>query len=398
MKVRIFPNQQETERIDLILNQHRWYYNATVQIVANYFKDDLFSQDKVSFPFIRDLIRKHVFIEDSKEFLYDQDVNQVPIPSWWKHDKPHSRLPRGAVKKFVGGLNGALTNLKNGHIKNFTMKYSSKRSKIHHALFEDLNFPTFLKKIKGVYWYRDGSGKRRTCPLKDIDTKKGLEIVYEKETGRYFLHIPVPQNWYPLEDRRLDIQERFVNQGNRIISLDPGIRKFLVGYDPTGKSTYFGDKSYKIISELLYDIDREGYDFEKWKRIKDLVDEMHWKTISYLTENYDVILLPKFEVSRMIKGKKLPKIIKRMMCMFSFYQFRTKLMWRCSVLGKRLIIVDESYTSKTCGVCGHLNNVGKSETFDCSCCGLTGDRDGLAARNILLKNLRWVDSGSSSNQ
>jgi len=50
-------------------------------------------------------------------------------------------------------------------------------------------------------------------------------------------------------------------------------------------------------------------------------------------------------------------------------------------------IVDESYTSKTCGVCGELNNVAGKEVFNCSSCGITGDRDALAARNILIKNV-----------
>ena len=32
-----------------------------------------------------------------------------------------------------------------------------------------------------------------------------------------------------------------------------------------------------------------------------MVEELHWKTISFLLENYDVIILPDFRVSQMIK-------------------------------------------------------------------------------------------------
>jgi transposase len=54
--------------------------------------------------------------------------------------------------------------------------------------------------------------------------------------------------------------------------------------------------------------------------------------------------------------------------------------------GKKLIIVDESYTSCTCGVCGIINNTKGKEVFDCSNCLLSIDRDATGSRNILIKN------------
>ena len=76
---------------------------------------------------------------------------------------------------------------------------------------------------------------------------------------------------------------------------------------------------------------------------------------------------------------------------FSRDSFKEKLQWKCSIHKKKLFIVDESYTSKTCGVCGVLNDVGGNETYTCSSCGLVCDRDVSGARNIFIKNirLRW---------
>jgi transposase len=54
---------------------------------------------------------------------------------------------------------------------------------------------------------------------------------------------------------------------------------------------------------------------------------------------------------------------------------------------KGAIICTEEYTSKTCGRCGELNNVGKSEIYRCSKCLLVIDRDINGARNILIKNI-----------
>jgi putative transposase len=108
-------------------------------------------------------------------------------------------------------------------------------------------------------------------------------------------------------------------------------------------------------------------------------------------ENYDIILLPDFRVSQMIRSKKIARITKRLMCMFSFHSFKEKLKYKCDVYKKRLIIVDESYTSCTCGRCGKINDTKGNEVFRCKDCGLVVDRDSTGSRNIFIKNtsLRW---------
>ena len=77
------------------------------------------------------------------------------------------------------------------------------------------------------------------------------------------------------------------------------------------------------------------------------------------------------------------------MCTLSHYKFRQRLLnksreypW-CTVS-----IVNEAYTSKTCGRCGVINEkLGGNEIFKCINlnCGLVADRDIHAARNILLR-------------
>ena len=124
----------------------------------------------------------------------------------------------------------------------------------------------------------------------------------------YFLHYPVDRNWFPEEDRRNESQVKFISEGDRVISLDPGVRKFLVGYDPRGESIFIGEDSHVELTKLLVEIDKTEISKDKsilWRKTKNLVSELHWKTISFLVENYDIILLPDFRVSQMVKGKKL---------------------------------------------------------------------------------------------
>ena len=125
-----------------------------------------------------------------------------------------------------------------------------------------------------------------------------------------------------------------------------------------------------------------------WKKIKNLVLELHWKTISFLIENYDVIMIPDFKVSQMIKSKKLSRMTKRLMCMFSFYSFKQKLEWKCNTYKKKIIIVNESYTSCTCTNCGKINDTKGKERLECFMCKKEIDRDVAGSRNIMIKNIR----------
>ena len=399
--MRLFPTKQEQSKLQIMFDQYRWYYNASVNIINAHYGSEITNNNKYNSNSVRDLINKYEYSETKKdnkiirEFKYNETKTKPSVPYWWKDDQPHSRIPRGAYKKFVGNLNSAISNYKNNNITHFNMKFRSKKNPTDYLHFEDKGYPAFINKLKSVYWFRDKNKKRTNISLKEINettTKRGIEIIFEKHTGKYFLHYPVEVDWYPKNDKRTENQGTFKNLGNRIISLDPGIRKFMVGYDPSGKSVFFGEGAQPIIIKLLYKIDRSKNSLEKyklWKKVKNLISEMHWKTISYLVRNYDVIMLPDFRVTQMIKKKhsKLKRITKRLMCMYSFHEFKMKLKYKCEAYGKKLIIVDESYTSCTCGRCGFINRLKGKEIFECKECKLRMDRDVGGSRNILLKNI-----------
>ena len=400
LKIRLFPTTEEADKLNLMFEQYRWYYNATVSVVYQHYGFDKISEPlKYSNISIRQLMRKYNYTEENFEnlvfqsFDYDDSRNEVPVPPWWDKKEVHSRLPRGASDKFTSSLNSAISNLKNGNINKFNMQFMSRKKSTDYFSFEDKQFPSFIRKIKSNYWFTNSNGRRDIISFSDIiesTTEKGLEIIYEKDTGRYFLHYPVDRNWFPEEDRRNESQVKFISKGDRVISLDPGVRKFLVGYDPRGESIFIGEDAHIELTELLVEIDKTEIYKDRsilWRKAKNLVCELHWKTISFLVENYDIILLPDFRVSQMVKGKKLARITKRLLMMFSFHSFKEKLKYKCSMYNKKLIIVDESYTSCTCGRCGNIKRT-KLEVYSCDECGLVIDRDATGSRNIFIKNSR----------
>ena len=398
LKIRLFPNMEETKKFNLMFEQYRLYYNATLSVVYQHYGFDKIAEPlKYSNISIRQLMRKYNYTEEKFEHLifqsfdYDESRNEVPVPPWWDKKEVHSRLPRGASDKFTSSLNSAISNFKNGNINKFNMQFMSKKKTTEYFSFEDKEFPSFIRKIKSNYWFTNSKGRRDRISFSDITTtEKGIEIIYEKDTGRYFLHYPVDRNWFPEEDRRNESQVKFISEGDRVISLDPGVRKFLVGYDPRGESIFIGEDAHIELTKLLVEIDKTEIYKDRsilWMKAKNLVSELHWKTISFLVENYDIILLPDFRVSQMVKGKKLARITKRLMMMFSFHSFKEKLKYKCSMYNKKLIIVDESYTSCTCGRCGNIKRT-NLEVYSCDDCGLVIDRDATGSRNIFIKNSR----------
>ena len=126
-------------------------------------------------------------------------------------------------------------------------------------------------------------------------------------------------------------------------------------------------------------------------KIRNKVDDLHWKTIKFLTSNYLTIVISDFKISSLLTNKKLNKGSKRMLSLLSHYQFRLRLIEKCNQRKNELFFVDESYTSKTCTCCGKLNNeLGSCKDFNCRSCRLKIDRDVNGARNILIKNWEVV--------
>jgi len=244
-------------------------------------------------------------------------------------------------------------------------------------------YPTFLRnKIKFHC---------RNVPL-DIsyDTKLQMD-----KLGRFYLCVPHHE---VVAD----------NQSNSKLdwcSLDPGVRDFMTLYSPTQGICYkFGSNDISRIFRLCKFLDkllakkRTRNIFKAQirlrHRIKHLVDEVHWKTIHFLCNNFNNIILPPFQVSQMVKrqNRKIRnKTVRQMLC-WRHYTFKMRLQ---SYVANRsdvnLFIRGEEYTSKTCSGCLNIkHNLGGAKIYKCTHCHIIADRDAMGARNIFIKNASLV--------
>lgn len=511
LKFLLTPDENQVLKLREDFDMFRYYMNFSIDVFLEdreYNKKKIVSRKSYSYEWLRNLVEEYKYTEELLENQQvilrqytkktDDDPEGIYVPDHLKKKiKGRRRIWRGVISKLVGNINSIVTNYRAGNIKDFEIRHMSTKKPTEFIHYEDAGFPKYILGIASRYWYTTKDRRRVKISFSDVFNsthKRGIEIIHDKLTDQYFLCYPVQSDWFPPSDKRTENQAMFAVKGKRVISLDPGVRKFLVGYDPTGSSIFIGDRACDMISELLYKIDGEhakgqdcrscsnckirsecvncdklkleakqkranctdcknikdkqskctkckrlnppgtttykikcndcdekptcfsceksrkkkylcntciplkcpniqvvDYDLINitWTRVKNLVNDLHWKTISYLIRNYDIIIYPDFRVSGMIRGNSLPKIVKRLMTMFSTYKFKQRLAWKCSLYGKRLIIVDESWTSRTCGLCGLVkDNLGTSEVFECSRCKVPLDRDMAASRNILLKNLK----------
>jgi putative transposase len=200
----------------------------------------------------------------------------------------------------------------------------------------------------------------------------------------------------------------------RVLSLDPGVRTFMTGYDPSGYVFEWGKNDMQCLYRLGLHMDtlisrcdaketkhRKRYTLRKAIgrlriRIKNLVSEVHRKMAKWIVQNFTLVLIPAFGVSNMVqktnsKGqkRKIRSKTVRQMLTWSHYRFRQLLLSKAEEYPQcQVKVVEEPYTSKTCSNCGYIHQkLGSSKVFKCPRCCMEMDRDFNGARNIWL---RWL--------
>ena len=216
--------------------------------------------------------------------------------------------------------------------------------------------------------------------------KEGTEITLEN--GRWFVIVPTIRNIKKPDNQRLGI-----------VALDPGVRTFQTYFSPfvfgkIGEGDFNRvyrlckglDDIYSKISKADYNTKRRLKKARKrlsWK-IKDLISDVHKKTAYFLVTNFDTVLIPYFETSKMVT--KLHSKTARSMLTWAHYRFKSFLMAKAEEYSCNVIEVNEAYTSKTCSMCGKVQNIGSKKVMKCGC-GNVMDRDLNGARNIFLKSV-----------
>jgi len=238
-----------------------------------------------------------------------------------------------------------------------------------------------------------------------------VSIIREK-TGKWFLALPLQlDHVFPQTLPVSHYRPPATPTNRRVVALDPGIKPFIACYSPQGEAFHIGtpDDSAKL-EKIAWQVDsiQSRWTKEQAKkkrklkkaarkrrrRHRNLQQEIHRKTAKLLVANYDDILIPSFETSKMTQHDE--RVLKsrsvRQLLTWSHYRFRQVLTAKARERpGVRVLVVSEAYTSKSCGQCGHIHDrLGGNKIFKCPECQFTIDRDLHGARNIFLRNMGYL--------
>lgn len=123
-------------------------------------------------------------------------------------------------------------------------------------------------------------------------------------------------------------------------------------------------------------------------QVRNLITELHAKAVNFLISTFDIILLPVFPTKILASRirRKITRKSVRSMLTLAHYKFQQRLLNKAAECGKKVILVDESWTSKTNSWTGHVDlSLGGKKYVTVE--NKRIDRDINGARNILIKFL-----------
>lgn len=295
-----------------------------------------------------------------------------------------------SIKIACSNYQSAITNFDNGNIKHFRIRYwKDKRStrviEIENCYFTKNSLcPSIFGDIIG---YIKNGNKKINFNFNDI--KKSCKLHYDKKIKEYLLFIPKSINNIKSSDKR-----------NNIIGIDPGLRTFMTCLSENeiieicnikkSKLEKLINKKIKLGKIKINNIKVKKLKKNTNKRIKGLVDELHWKSIKFLTDNYKNILIGDLSTKGIVCNNNfvLREYNKQLAYALSFFKYRERLSYKCLIKDCNYIKVNEYYTSKTCSLCSYYKeDLGSNKVYNCNNCNSILDRDVNGCRNIILKCL-----------
>jgi putative transposase len=351
-RCRLYPTKQQADLLEKHFNACRFVYNLALETKIRAYKEY-----GVSFS-AYDLQKQLTALKKDNEWLYLVDSQS---------------------------LQKAISNMDNAY----------------KVFFRGGGYPKFKSKQRALTTFSSPQGEN----IKIVDSlikipkfKEGINIrvsrpifgemrqatVTKTATGKYFISI-LCETGLPIPDKKPILQDT-------AIGVDLGIKTFAVLSNGKGIEN---PKYLRACAERLAVLQRRLSRKKKGsanrrKALKKVAlihekianqrkDFLH-KLSTNLVNNHDTICLEDLNVKGMIKNHKLAKSVSDA----SWGEFNRQLEYKANWYGKNIIRIGRfEPSSKTCNVCGLINNGLTLSDREWTCeCGVTHDRDLNAAINI----------------
>lgn len=410
--IKIHPNDQQIKIFEEIFNTTRYLYNKVNSVIKKdinlCFKNQelrdkyVTKNTKKTDPLYEEVSKllktnceskKNAFSE--VEILFHKTIQQelssriiskcnLEIKDFEKNISKSIR--DNTIRNLCSNYKSAITNLKLGNIKYFDIAYKKKTSPNKCASFakNDIKIKNGTFKINPTFLGENCNfkiGKRNNKKYGAIIIENGCDLI--KNNNGYFIGLVLPTVEKP--------NKTF----NKVCGVDPGIRTLLTCYGSSGIEEYkHNEKAFEKINKLLRILKNNRKKRVRKKTLskldkkkKNYIDDIHWRSITNLLKTSDVIFFGDIKSHSIVKNNK-NKTLNRNFNDLKFYLFKQRLIYKAKLLNKKVIMVNEAYTTQGCSCCGNLwKTIGSSKVYKCSKCESVFDRDINSAKNILMKGL-----------
>ncbi len=412
-KIKLNPTEKQLEIFEEWFNATRYLYNRALELVKNghnvnfiALRDKLVTKDtkKTNIEYInQQKVISDLQKTDNKKQLEIEKVKLRTIAKGLESNKNEYckewtlNVPKdiraNSIRDLCKNYNTVFANYRMGNINRINMNYH-KRTSNNHCLCIQKNLiklintnnvysivitPTYLKENKTFKLSKETS---KDIKKNNISINNDVRLI--RTNGEYFLCIPVEfENNMPIKELK------------GYCGLDLGIRTYASTFG-TNITDYTLDMSgiNKIDTKIASMKKRKRKKTRKRKRAfyklenrkANMITDVHWKLVSSILKDNDIVFLGDIKSHNIVKGN-ANTTNNRNFNNLKFYQFKQRISYKAKVLGKKIILVPEQYTTQMCSYCGTLNQPEASKVYECSCCKHKYDRDHNSDKNMLVKGL-----------
>lgn len=439
VKIRILPTPQQIKEFKYLFDEVRFVYNrcvADTKVNNNFKWEDLrnkYVTEKTrllyTFEYDDKIKCLNKFLKKNTDDALLEELNYLKSQKdAYKKSLPPQRNPNvydfelrvqkdirtGACRRLWAAYDSRQSALKNGTIKYFNIGYCRKANKLKRDCIDIPNNCISLCKngfkmcpIKFKSNNINSFIKIHNCSIKTLKRNNIERITHDcklvKDNENYYIYLCVDT---PVADKTFDPLKDFV------CGIDPGCRTFMTVYSKRENGVEISEYIHneKAINKLENEIDilkgvknKRQFDNQRrsYKRIrrraiakrerklKSYIDAIHYDTINDIVKNNKIIFMGDIKSHGITKGNK-NHTLNRTINGLKFFQFKQRLMDVGLRKGCKVVLTNESYTTKTCSKCGSLNHeVKNNEVYYCvnDKCNKVYPRDINASKNILMRGV-----------
>ena len=376
IKVKIYPNDSQTQQIEqnignarFVWNQMlgmwntRYQNNPNLPTLKKYSLNNLLPVLKMEYPFLKE-----------SESTSLQFVCETLHGSFVEFFKKTRRHPKFKSKK-TSTPSFTIKNNKNIELKKNAIKLP-KIGWVKARWSDNLSF----EKIKRVTITRTSSGYYKASVL--VENENQVLDKTDKQIGLDMgqIDLMIGSDGSRVKTRTYQMYESKLKQWQKKMSRRQRLAK--ENGMPLDQARNY-QKAKQMVAKYH-------------EKIRNCRTDYLQKETTKIIKLYDVIAVEDLKVKNMLanpSNKKRLKANHRKIANQSWHQLRTFFAYKCDWYGKNFVKVDPRYTSQDCSRCqertGPRGDVSIRQWL-CSRCGASHDRDVNAAQNILTKALKSV--------